>query len=313
MGKLSLLSQQDFVETPAVIRRVDLKVGYKCSNNCLFCVVADKRPLGEKTTDQIKRELVESFREGKTEVVLTGGEVGIRPDILELVAFARQTGFSEVQLQTNGRRFADEAFCKDMIRAGITMFAPALHGPTAAVHDRLTRATGSWRQTVLGIHNMCRLGVKTFTNTVVTKQNYRHLPALAKLLIKLGVVQFQFAFVHIQGNAMAYHKKIVPKVSAAAPFIKQGLKIGLRAGKNVMVEAVPFCLLAPYERFASEFYIPPTQCKEIHQTVANFDIVRKFQAKTKFPTCKPCRWFAQCEGPWIEYPQLFGSEEFKPV
>jgi len=313
MGQLPVLPQQDFIETPAVVRRVDLKVGYKCSNNCLFCVVADKRVLGDKTTDQIKQELLESYREGKTEVVLTGGEVGIRPDIVDIVAFARQVGFTEIQIQTNGRRFADEAFCKDMIRAGMTTFAPALHGPTAAIHDGLTRARGSWRQTVLGIHNMHRLGIKTFTNTVITKQNYRHLPALARLLIKLGVAQFQLAFVHIQGNAMTYHKKIVPKVSAAAPFIKQALETGFRAGRRVMVEAVPFCLLVPYERCASEFYIPPTQCKEIHQTVANFDIIRKFQAKTKFPTCKPCRWFRQCEGPWIEYPQLFGSKEFQPV
>jgi len=313
MGKLPVLPQQDFVNEVPVIRRVDLKVGYKCSNDCLFCVVADKRPLGEKTTGQIKRELVESFREGKTDVVLTGGEVSIRPDIEDIVAFAKATGFTEIQIQTNGRKFAEENFCKQMIRAGMTTFAPALHGPTAAIHDGLTRSPGSWRQTVLGIHNMCRLGIKTLTNTVVTKQNYRFLPELAELLVKLGVIQFQFAFVHIQGNAMAYYKKIVPKAGAAAPFIKKGLEIGLRAGRRVMVEAVPFCLLAPYERCASEFFIPPAQCKEIHQTVDNFDIVRKFQAKTKFPTCAPCRWFNQCEGPWIEYPRLFGSREFRPV
>jgi MoaA/NifB/PqqE/SkfB family radical SAM enzyme len=192
--------------------------------------------------------------------VLTDGEGRHTPDIVDIVAFARQTGFTEIQIQTNGRRFADESFCKDMIRAGMTTFAPALHGPTAAIHDGLTRARGSWRQTVLGIHNMHRLVLRR-SNTVITKQNYRHLPALARLLIKLGVAQFQLAFVHIQGNAMTYHKKIVPKVSAAAPFIKEALETGFRAGRRVMVEAVPFCFCALL-RCASEFYIPPTQCKK---------------------------------------------------
>ncbi len=35
------------------------------------------------------------------------------------------------------------------------------------------------------------------TNSVVTKSNYRELPKLASLLVKLGVKQFQFAFIHI--------------------------------------------------------------------------------------------------------------------
>ncbi|MFA5038972.1 MAG: radical SAM protein [Candidatus Omnitrophota bacterium] len=296
-----------------VIRRLDLKVGYACSNDCLFCVVADKRSWGEKTTAQIKSELKASFLEGKREAVLTGGEVSIRPDAVEIVEYARSLGYEEIQVQTNGRRFADKEFCKKMIRAGMTTFVPAIHGPNAAVHDGLTRSAGSWRQTVLGIHNVCGLGVKTLTNTVVTKQNYRTLPEMARLLVKLGVVQFQFAFIHIQGNAMAYHKKIVPRISRAAPFIIKGLEIGIRAGRGVMAEAVPLCLLEGYEACASEFFIPAAQCKEIRSVVDNFDIVRKYQAKAKFPSCRPCRWFHKCEGPWIEYPMLFGTKEFQPV
>jgi MoaA/NifB/PqqE/SkfB family radical SAM enzyme len=34
-------------------------------------------------------------------------------------------------------------------------------------------------------------------NSVVTKDNYKEIPELAALLIKLKVTQFQFAFVHI--------------------------------------------------------------------------------------------------------------------
>gem|GEM_PF-1569176 len=34
-------------------------------------------------------------------------------------------------------------------------------------------------------------------NSVITKDNYREAPELAALLLKIGVNQFQFAFVHI--------------------------------------------------------------------------------------------------------------------
>lgn len=314
MDQLSILSEQNILKNTAPgIRRLDLKVGYACSNDCLFCVVADKRVKGEKTTAQIKRELKDSFKEGKREVVLTGGEVSIRPDIFEIVEYARSLGYVDVPLQTNGRRFSDKEFCKKIVRSGMTALMASLHGHTAAIHDGLTRRSGSWRQTVLGIHNMKELGVRTVTNSVVTKQNYKYLPDLAHLLVNLGVLQFQFAFIHIQGHALTYYKKIVPRISKAAVYILQALDAGIKAGRRVMTEAVPLCLLPEHETYAAEFLIPASQCKEIGNVVENFDLVRKYVAKTKFSQCRTCRWCSQCEGPWIEYPKLFGTKEFKPV
>ena len=39
------------------LNTIDLKIGFKCSNDCRFCVVADKRHFGEKSTAKIKLEL----------------------------------------------------------------------------------------------------------------------------------------------------------------------------------------------------------------------------------------------------------------
>lgn len=303
------------VEYPATscIKRLDLKVGYACINDCLFCVVADKRRFGDKGTDEIKKELKDSFEEGIREVVLTGGEVTVREDIFDIVSYARKLGYLNIQIQTNGRRFSPVDFAKQMAAAGMTEFAPALHGHNPRIHDFLTRQPGSWRQTVLGIYNVKKLGIKTLTNTVITKQNYRYLPKIATLLVKLKVDQFQFAFVHIMGNALKYYRRIVPRISRVIPYVKKGLDVGLIAGKRVMVEAVPFCLLPGYEKYVSEFYIPPTQLKEVGWQVNDFDSVRKNQGKKKFPSCFACKWFSRCEGTWKEYPRLFGEEEFKPV
>jgi hypothetical protein len=37
------------------------------------------------------------------------------------------------------------------------------------------------------------------------------------------------------------------------------------------------------------------------------------QGKSKRAECRSCRWDARCEGPWKEYPELFGWDEFRPV
>lgn len=307
MGELSTLSKQNF------LKRLDLKVGYTCINDCLFCVVADKRPFSNKSTDQIKEELKNSLDEGIREVVFTGGEVTIRDDIFEIVSYAKKLGYVNIQIQTNGRKFSSFDFTKKMVVTGMTEFAPAIHGRNAQIHDFLTRRPGSWRQTVLGIYNVKRLGIRILTNTVITSQNYQYLPEIASLLVKLKVDQFQFAFVHIMGNALRYYKKIVPRLSQVIPYIKRGLDVGIKAGTRVMAEAVPFCLMKGYENYLSEIYLPPTQIKEVGWQIDNFEEVRKNEAKKKFLSCLECKCYDRCEGPWKEYPQLFGEEEFKPV
>ena len=205
------------------------------------------------------------------------------------------------------------AFVFPDVIAGMTEFAPALHGHNAGVHDRLTCRQGSWRQTVLGIHNVKKLGIRTLTNTVITRQNYRHLPEIARLLIRLKVDQFQFAFVHILGNAFKHYRRIVPRMSQAAPYIKKGLDIADKAGVRSMAEAVPLCLMRGYEKHISEFYMPSTQIREFGPRIEDFSRIRKEEAKTKFASCLECKWYSHCEGPWKEYPQLFGESEFKPV
>lgn len=296
-----------------LVRRLDLKVGFSCSNDCLFCVVADKRSLTDKMTFEIERELSDSYDEGKREVVFTGGEVTIRKDVLHLVRYARRLGFREIQIQTNGRRFSCQDFTKKMQRAGMNTLAPSIHGSTARTHDGLTRSPGSWRQTIIGIHHAKRIGLKIMTNTVITKQNYRQLPQIGKLLTRLKVNQFQFAFVHIMGNAEKFWRRVVPRLSNTVDYIKKGLDIGIRARIPVMVEAVPLCHLENYEQYASEFFIPPTQVKSLDHTIENFHDVRRNHAKKKFGLCARCKWETSCEGPWKEYPALFGTKEFAPV
>ena len=310
------MSQATSPLTKNCIKRVAIFAGYKCNNDCRFCVVADKRSFPDKTTEEIKAEIEEAFSNGAKELVLTGGECTLRADIFELVSYARKRGYLNIQLQTNGRAFSSMDFCKKMLLAGLREVGPSLHGHTAELHDFLTRRKGSFRQTVLGIHNMQKLTqrkIRILTNTVVTKYNYRFLPQIADLLINLGVRQYQFAFVHAMGNAYTSFKQVVPRKTLVLPYIKKGLERGIKKGVKVMVEAVPLCLMKGYECCVSEFYIPLTEVREVGFMVERFEEVRVNQGKVRFPKCRTCRYDGVCEGPWKEYPQAYGDREFQPV
>jgi len=293
-------------------RRVDLKVGFSCNNNCRFCVQAHNRAFGDKSTEYLKKEMKDARRRN-IDIVFTGGEPTIRSDILELVSYARKLGYEIIQIQTNGRRFFYKEFCKQMIDAGANEFSPAVHGHIPELHDFLTRSKGSFIQTITGIKNLKKLGQRIITNTVVTKPNYRYLPEIARLLVKLRVDQFQLAFVHPIGNAYKNFDSIVPRISMAAPFIKEGLQIGIDAGITVMAEAMPYCLMKGYENYISERYIPPTEIRDAGFVIDDFTTAKKIHGKAKFEQCKKCKFNDICEGPWKEYPERFGSEEFTPI
>ena len=292
-------------------RSADIKVGTLCNNNCRFCAQAMYR-MYNKTTQEVIEDLEAAKNDGCDRVIFTGGEPTIRKDILNLVRYAKRLGFDVIQIQTNGRMFYYKKFCEQMIEAGANEFALALHGPTPEVHDFLTRAPGSFKQTVMGIKNLKSLGQKVIMNSVVTKPNYRFTPDTARLFVALKVDQFQFAFVHATGNAKVYFDSMMPRMSLAVPYLKKALQIGIDAGIPVMVEAVPFCLLKGYEKYVSDLYIPPSEVREYEHFFPKFEETRK-QIKRKFPQCKQCKYDLICEGPWMEYPDRFGSDEFKPV
>jgi len=145
-----------------------------------------------------------------------------------------------IQVQSNGRRFANIDFCKEMISAGVNQFNPALHGHNSKIHDYLTQTEGAFNQTVKGIINLKILNQKVITNSVITQTNYRHLPQLALLLVKLKVDQIQFAFVHAVGNAWKNFDTVVPRKLLVAPYVKKALNISINSGVVAMTEAIPY-------------------------------------------------------------------------
>jgi MoaA/NifB/PqqE/SkfB family radical SAM enzyme len=295
------------------LRRIDVKAGFQCNNRCRFCVQGDKRhEFADHSTEAVKA-LLTAGRRDADEVVLTGGEITIRDDLPELVRHARDLGFVVIQLQTNGRMLSHRPFVEALQAAGVTELSPAIHGPTAAIHDGLTRSPGSFRQTVKGVRQVRRLGLKVIVNSVIVKANVPHLPALARLLVALEVDQFQLAFVHALGSAAESFATIVPRLTEVRPQVIRALNIGLRAGVRCMTEAIPLCFLPGLEDLAAEAIIPRTKIFDADQVINDYTEFRRSEGKAKGPMCQRCIHDTQCEGPWREYPEHFGWEEFEPV
>ncbi|UCG95295.1 MAG: radical SAM protein [archaeon] len=298
-------------------KRLDIKVGFKCNNNCVFCAQAHKRELGNQPTKSLKECLERAFFEDDcNEIVFTGGEPTIRKDFFDLVKFAKKLGYELIQVQSNGRMFFYEKFVQKSIKAGITEFALAIHGHNPRTHDFQTRSFGSFKQTFQGIKNLKNLDQHILLNSVITKINYKCLPDMVRMFINLEPDQFQFAFVHPVGNAWKNFDSVVPLKSEVKPLLLEALKMAKKSGYKpgkVMIEAFPPCLMPDYEKCCSELYMPDSETVDANNVIKDFGKWRTESGKRKFIQCKNCKYDLICEGPWKEYAEKIGSDEFNPV
>lgn len=312
MGAKKQPIANDREQQTVAVQRIDLKVGFSCNNMCRFCVQGDKRlKVAPKSTSQLIT-IIEKGAENTTSIVFTGGEPTVHKDIIRLVERAAISGYRTIQMQTNGRAFANRNFCHEIVNAGVTEVSPALHGNIEALHDYLTRSPGSFRQTIIGIRNIRELGVPVILNSVITRSNYRNLPMMARLFIKLDVNQFQFAFVHALGSAQNKFASITPRKSLVAQYVHMGLDIARTYGVPSYTEAIPFCFMAGYENHVAEQIIPDTKVFDADLVIENYTEHRRKQAKIKGQQCPSCSFYHKCEGPWREYPEHYGWDEFIP-
>jgi MoaA/NifB/PqqE/SkfB family radical SAM enzyme len=245
--------------------------------------------------------------------VLTGGEPMLHKQLLRIVVAARRMGYYPVQIQTNGRLFAYPEMLQAYLRAGATEFSPSLHGSTAEMHEALTRAAGSWSQSVAGIRNLVQAGCTVVTNSVVVRRNVQDVPALVKLLADLGVYQAQLAYVHPVGTALELFDDVVPRLPDVVEPVRQARDIAKAAGMRLVTEALPYCFLRGMEELAVEDEIPATTVVDLAGQVANYSSWRVAEGKSHGPPCEKCVVKHRCEGPWREYPEKFGWDEFAPV
>jgi MoaA/NifB/PqqE/SkfB family radical SAM enzyme len=293
-------------------------VGYQCNNKCLFCMNSEKRDFLAKNTRQIMGEMVLLRKRGFTYLEIIGGEATIRPDIIDLVRFARQLKFNQIAMATNGRFFAYGEFSKKMVEAGLTDLIFSIHGHNSRLHDSLTGSAGSFDQLKLGIKNIKRLGMKVIsTNTTIVKQNYRYLPQIGKFLLEIGSSNAEFIFVDpTHGAVKEQFLDFVPRISDAAGYIKKCLELGKSKNVHWSVRYVPLCCFRDHLDQISELHeVAVFHTEHLAPDFVNSNVAesRKEISRTKPEKCKKCSLFNQCEGIWKEYIKYYGDSELNPV
>jgi len=285
------------------MKRIDIFLGYSCNNNCIFCCVADKRnKVMEKSTNEVKSDLLMAKNENIKEVHFVGGEPTIRRDIIELVSYSKELGFKKIKITTNGRKFYYENFTKEIISAGLNNIIFSVHGPNSELHDYLTRTPGSFNQLLKGMKNVQEYDVICESNTTIVKQNYEYLPKIVELLSQFRINSMELIYFHPRGNAFKNFKKLHVSINNILPYIKRAIQIGENNNILVLSRYIPFCFMKGYEKYLSEIFEPQEIIHKAPEFI-DMDVIasRKNIAAIKSPKCRECKYDLICMGLYKEH------------
>lgn len=230
-------------------RKVIVNITYECINACEFCAVSNrvKRGIPWPRLQEILRE---HRAEGVDRIDLDGGEPTLHPHLADALRLARDLGYREINVTSNGRRLADPAFARDLLATGVTSVLVSIHGDHADLHDAIVGVPGAFDETLQGLRNLVALrpdGVDLGVNLTVCRRNVDHLESLVDLIRREGVDKVNLQLVTPFGAA---RRDVVPPMEVAAGAVNRVLD---RFGRTMRLHVVnaQFCLFPGHESHLS--------------------------------------------------------------
>ena len=224
---------------------VSMTMEFRCNLKCVHCMIeGTMERLAPQTFEQFTQLLKHNAKRGEWKgLILTGSEITLHRDLPQWARLARAHGFEHVRIQTHGMRLANRNYCAELVDAGVDEFFISIAAADAATHDAITQVPGSFAKTLRGLELLDEFeGVTTITNTVVTTQSYRQLPALVerlRSLRRLAQMEFWFYFPMSEKD----DKDLIASHVDALPFLRDAIGGARALGRGVEVKNFPECLL----------------------------------------------------------------------
>jgi len=295
--------------------KVEILMNWQCNQRCIFCSVGHKlvNDGSIKPWSEIKKDLEFAKKKNANIISFSGGEPTIRKDLFKAVEYANTLGFEVIEIQTNGRMLKYRDYVEKLVELGVNRVLVSIHAHYAELEDFLTQVKGSFEEKVQGLKNLEELNVEKRTSTVINRYNYRVLPEVAKFLLKFkkNTKSYHLNFAIPDGFARQNFNEMVPKMSEAAPYIKQACDILLKGNGKPFLHNIYPCIIPEHTSLMSELtttdtiLIGPEFVTDIQKN--------RYKYREKGPQCKKCKYFKLCVGPFREYTKVRGFEEFKPI
>ena len=151
----------------------------RCHLRCDHCYESEQsHPSSKRLSREDFARVLDGLKDiGVLFLTITGGEVFLRPDLLDLVEMAREKRFA-VRLYTSGTLLT-EAHADRIASLRLTEVHVSVYSHDAGVHDAFTGSPGSHAKSVRALTMLHERGVPTVMKANVMTINVDHLDELA--------------------------------------------------------------------------------------------------------------------------------------
>lgn len=165
--------------------KLHLDLLYQCDLDCEHCYLDDKKRK-ILPTDFWKGVIDQAADLGVFSLIMSGGEIFLRKDLLDLIAHARARGLF-VHLKTHGGHI-DAAVATTLATLGVSSVALSYYATDPAIHDAITRRPGSHAATRQALELLANAGIITVASCVVMQRNRDHWRDVIAECEGLGVI-----------------------------------------------------------------------------------------------------------------------------
>lgn len=292
---------------------------YACDNICRFCIDLNKRNIN-RTTKEVLKDILLAKKSWTQILEIIWWEVTIRKDFFTIMWFIKSMKFEHVYLVTNWNKMSDYNFAKKFYELDVlNSIVFSIHWSTAEIHNLLTATPKSFEKLLQWIKNWQDLWFpksKIWTNTAIENWNYADLVNIWKLIKEIWCL-WTSEFIFADPNQWWVNnefEKLMPRISKAAPYMRDLINWWNNNWMIYRVRYVPLCYFSEY----MDNNISEIKELEIYSNVThsapdffNSDVVewRKNSWRVKTKKCEWCKLYDKCEWIWKTYYEKWWDEE----
>jgi PqqA peptide cyclase len=215
---------------------------HRCPLGCPYC----SNPLAlESRDDELdagtwSRVFKEAAALGVLHVHLSGGEPGLRRDLVDIAANAREAGLS-TNLITSGVGITTRTM-RDLWEAGLDHVHVSIQDADAVSADRIAGYRGAFQRKHALAAEAVRLGLPLTVNFIVHRANIERIAAMVDLALKLKATRIEIAHVQYDGWALKNRAALIPtgeQVTRAAAAVED---LRHKHHDRIVIDAEPDCV-----------------------------------------------------------------------
>jgi ferredoxin len=215
--------------------------GY-CDSDCIFCIEKHGQVHPSSPVVARIREMIVGGAGRYNMLFFANGEPSVNPKLFEYVTLGRAQGYEYFGMSSHFRAFADPHLAKRVLEAGFEFFDISLHAASyegqIAVNP-IGDGGRSLKEAVHGLRNLVevarRLGrrIAISHKVVISRLNYRDLPAIFDLTYRHGVRHYVFQPVRAGDLPLAVAEKLTIAEDELLPDLNELLRRTEESGARI--------------------------------------------------------------------------------